>query len=57
MYFADNDIPEGSPDPIDVEWLRPEENLARLIENGDDTLIGKTANIFNQDGAIANDVC
>jgi hypothetical protein len=47
MYFADNDIPEGSPHPIDVERLRPEENLAILIENGDDTLIGKTANIFN----------
>jgi len=57
MYYADNDIPEGSPDPLDVEWLRPEENLAKLIENGDDALIGKTANVFNQEGALANVVC
>ena len=28
MYIADNDIPEGAPDPKECKWLRPEEVLA-----------------------------
>jgi hypothetical protein len=57
MYFADNDIPEGCPDPKEVKWLRPEEILASLVDNGFDDLEGKTADIFDADGAGANDVC
>ena len=41
MYFADNDIPEGCPDPKDVKWLRPEEILGVLIDNGNDDLVGQ----------------
>ena len=28
MYIADNDVPEGAPDPKECKWLRPEEVLA-----------------------------
>jgi hypothetical protein len=57
MYFADNDIPEGCPDPKEVLWLRPEEIMARLIEKGDDRWEGKVPELFDQDGAQSNDVC
>ena len=38
MYIADNDIPDGCPDPKEVKWLRPEEIIASLIEGGHDEL-------------------
>jgi hypothetical protein len=31
MYFADNDIPVGNPDPKEVKWLRPNEIINILI--------------------------
>lgn len=36
LYFYDNDIPAGSPDPQEVMWLRPEEIVQKLIENGEE---------------------
>ena len=56
MYFADNDIPDGCPDPKDVKWLRPEEIIATLVANGFEDLEGQTADIFDPDGAGSNDV-
>lgn len=46
MYFADNDIPPGCPDPKDVEWLRPEEIISRLIENGNEDLKEHPIEVF-----------
>jgi len=57
IYFADNDIPSGCPDPKEVRWLRPEEILAELVDNGFDQYEGLTADVFDKDGAGANDVC
>jgi predicted nucleotidyltransferase len=56
MYFGDNVIPDGCPDPKDVQWLRPEEILGHLVERGNDEYVGKVA-CFIEDGAESNDVC
>jgi len=56
MYFADNDIPEGSPLPKDCKWIRPEEHVANLIEAGNDNLKDKHVDVFDSDGAASNDV-
>lgn len=71
LYFYDNDIPPGCPDPEEVKWLRPEEILETLIENGESHYKNKKP-IFidyedthkteaaimaqNQSGASSNDV-
>ncbi len=59
MYFADNDIPSGCPDPKEVEWLRPEEIIAKLIDDGHEDLKDKRIEVFASggDGASSNDVC
>lgn len=56
MYFADNDIPEGCPDPKDVKWLRPDEIITELVHGGRDDLVGKIPDVFDELGAVANDV-
>ncbi|CAK89170.1 unnamed protein product (macronuclear) [Paramecium tetraurelia] len=57
MYFADNDVPEGAPQPKECKWLRPEEFLAALVENGDEQYKNSTVDVFDEDGAASNDVC
>lgn len=56
MYFAENEIPEGSPRPEECEWLRPEEMIAKLIEDGSEDLVGKKIEFFDAEGAGASDV-
>ena len=56
MYFADNAIPKGCPDPKEVKWLRPEEIIADLVKNGYDQSKGKKVELFDVNGGGANDV-
>jgi hypothetical protein len=59
MYFADNDIAPGCPDPKDVQWLRPEEIIKKLILDGNEELAKFPIEVFASggDGASSNDVC
>ena len=55
MYISENDIIPGCPLPADVQWIRPNEILQRLILDGQTELQGLTIDVFD-DGAASNDV-
>lgn len=38
MYFSENDITPGCPEPADVIWMRPRDILAKLVADGESAL-------------------